>query len=120
MAWKFHSHSPSYLQIMEEVKRQIATGQLKPGDQVPSVRELAVLAGVNPNTMQKALSELEREGVLYSERTAGRFVAEKKGNLRQGMKEKKVLAFIKNMKNLGFSNDEIVDAVKTALTKEDV
>ena len=72
MAWKFNNESPIYLQIVDAIKMQIAQGILKPGDQVPAVRELAVTAGVNPNTMQKALSELEREGVLYSQRTAGR------------------------------------------------
>lgn len=86
MAWKFNNESPIYLQIVEIIKTQIAQGVLKPGDQVPAVRELAVTAGVNPNTMQKALAELEREGVLYSQRTAGRFVAEPKaggGSLRE-------------------------------------
>ena len=68
MAWKFNNESPIYLQIVDAIKMQIAQGILKPGDQVPAVRELAVTAGVNPNTMQKALSELEREGVLYSQR----------------------------------------------------
>ena len=62
MAWKFNNESPIYLQIVDAIKMQIAQGALKPGDQVPAVRELAVTAGVNPNTMQKALSELEREG----------------------------------------------------------
>ena len=68
MAWKFNNESPIYLQIVDAIKMQIAQGTLKPGDQVPAVRELALTAGVNPNTMQKALSELEREGVLYSQR----------------------------------------------------
>ena len=67
MAWKFNNESPIYLQIVDAIKMQIAQGVLKPGDQVPAVRELAVTAGVNPNTMQKALAELEREGVLYSD-----------------------------------------------------
>ena len=86
MAWKFNNESPIYLQIVEIIKTQIAQGVLKPGDQVPAVRELAVTAGVNPNTMQKALAELEREGVLYSQRTAGRFVADRVaggGSLRE-------------------------------------
>ena len=70
MKWKFDENTPIYLQIVEQIKAQIATGQLKAGDKLPAVRELAVEAGVNPNTMQKALSQLEREGLLYSVRTS--------------------------------------------------
>ena len=96
MKWKFTGDIPIYLQIMEQMKEQIATGTWKPGEKLPSVRELAVQAGVNPNTMQKALAELEREGMLYSQRTAGRFVSENEEEMnrmqplgRDGGEEKK-------------------------------
>ena len=72
MSWNFSNDVPIYLQIMEHFKVQIASGKLEVGDKIPPVRELALEAGVNPNTMQKALSELEREGYLESQRTSGR------------------------------------------------
>ena len=65
---------PIYLQIIEKIKAKIISGEWRAGDRVPPVRELSLSFGVNPNTMQRSLSELEREGLLYSERTAGRFV----------------------------------------------
>ena len=75
MEWKFTDDAPIYQQIMNIMKQQIASGELTPGQKLSSVREMALEAGVNPNTMQKAMAELEREGLLYSQRTAGRFVA---------------------------------------------
>lgn len=71
MEWNFNNETPIYLQIIDRFKMDIANGSLKPGNKVPSVRELALSAGVNPNTMQKALSELERDGYLESRRTSG-------------------------------------------------
>ena len=68
MEWNFNNETPIYLQIIDRFKMDIANGSLKPGNKVPSVRELALSAGVNPNTMQKALSELERDGYLESRR----------------------------------------------------
>ena len=109
MAWKFNNNTSIYIQIMDEIKLRIAKGVLKPGDKVPPVRELAMKAGVNPNTMQKALSELEREGILYSERTAGRFVADSiagENNMRQGMSSQYIEEYIKCMRGLGYSKEE--------------
>ncbi len=121
MAWKFTSDAPIYLQIMDEIKLRIAQGILKPGDKVPAVRDLALKAGVNPNTMQKALAELEREGVLYSQRTAGRFVSDQsdsKDNLKNVIATKHIEAYIKGMRDLGYSNNEIIDAIKKYFEEE--
>lgn len=85
MEWNFNNETPIYLQIIDRFKMDIANGSLKPGNKVPSVRELALSAGVNPNTMQKALSELERDGYLESRRTSGRFVADM-GNQADSLK----------------------------------
>ena len=74
MEWNFKDGVPIYTQIIDEMTMRIASGAYGPGDKLPSVRELAVDAGVNPNTMQRALAELERRGLVYSERTSGRFV----------------------------------------------
>lgn len=70
----FNNQTPIYLQIVNEIKKQIISGKLSAGTRIPSVRELAIKYQVNPNTMQKALSELETEGLLFTERTNGKFV----------------------------------------------
>lgn len=76
MAWKLDSDRPIYAQILEIIQMQIISGKYQPGDKIPSVRELAADAGVNPNTMQKALSELERSGLILTQRTSGRTVTD--------------------------------------------
>lgn len=122
MVWNFSDDLPIYQQIMDIVKRQIATGEWKPGEKLPSVREMALGAGVNPNTMQKALSEMEREGFLYSQRTAGRFVTEDKAiikGLQEGLVVECVDAFLKNMRELGFSIDEIIELIRKEEKKEE-
>lgn len=109
MEWEFSDDTPIYLQIMNLIKLQIASGKLRPGEKIASVRELAMEAGVNPNTMQKALAELEREGVLYSQRTAGRFVAEsetKAEGLQTQMAREQVVRFVQTMKQLGYEPKE--------------
>ncbi len=121
MAWKFHNNAPIFIQIMEEIKRRIATGELKSGDKVPPVRELALKAGVNPNTMQKALSELEREGVLYSERTSGRFVSNKvksEDDMRKEISIKVVETYIKGMKDLGFKKEDFYEELRKYLEED--
>lgn len=109
MTWEFTDDIPIYLQIMNQIKEKIAAGILKPGEKIPSVRELALSAEVNPNTMQKALSELEREGVLYSQRTAGRFVSDsEKGveGLQEQMAKEQIIRFAQAMKKLGYQPEE--------------
>ena len=78
MKWQFSNDAPIYAQLIEQIKVGIVTGAFPPGDRLPSVRDLATEAGVNPNTMQRALAELERDGLVFSQRTAGRFVTEYK------------------------------------------
>lgn len=115
MEWKFNNEAPIYQQIMEQIKAMIATGVLKAGDKLPSVRELAVSAGVNPNTMQKALSELERDGLLCSKRTSGRFVSDNKENadiLQEAMMMECVRAFIENMAKLGYSVKDCIKIIE--------
>ena len=73
MSWTFDNNKPIYLQIMDKIKLQIVSHKLEPNQQLPTVRELASEAGVNPNTIQRALSDLEREGFVYTKRTAGAF-----------------------------------------------
>ena len=109
---KLEENMPIYVQIMNRVREAIAAGELKPGQRVASVREMAQQFEVNPNTMQRALTELEREGLLESERTAGRFVTEDKaliGKVKKEMAECTVDAFRKEMAALGFSDEEMID-----------
>ncbi len=115
MNWIFNDDSPIYLQIMEIIKREIAIGNLEEGNKMPPVREMALEAGVNPNTMQKAMAELEREGLLCSKRTSGRFVAgskEEGANLKANLSEKYMLEFTNNMKNIGYSPESILETYK--------
>ena len=76
MNWELKSDRPIYTQLLEELKRRIVSGYYQPGDRLLPVRELAQEAKVNPNTMQKALSELERENLVFAVRTTGRYITE--------------------------------------------
>ncbi len=110
MEWRFEGGGPIYAQIVAAVKLAVASGELRPGERVPGVRELALEAGVNPNTMQRAMAELEREGLLYSQRTAGRFVTEDAGTVaaaRRELAEGYVRTFLDAMRRLGLKKDEI-------------
>ena len=99
-------------QIMDKIRAAVISGELAPGAKVAAVRELAEDFGVNPNTMQRALSELEREGILISERTSGRFVTEDRSVIdaaREEAAQKVVGDFLQKMKELGFSKGQIED-----------
>ena len=112
MPWNFNSTTPIYIQIIEHIKMGVAVGDYKAGDKLLSVRELAAEAEVNPNTMQKALSELEREGLLYTQRTSGRFITEDTetiANLRKQLAKEHLDAFLKNMDRLGYPPEEAVE-----------
>lgn len=110
MEYQFDNDKPIYLQMVELIKTEIISGMLKCGEKIPSVRELAVQAKVNPNTVQKALAELERCGLIYTERTNGKFVTENKSIIkayRDGIINEKVESFLKDMIHIGVSEDEI-------------
>lgn len=103
---------PIYMQIMNNVREAIASGELAPGMRIASVRELAGEFEVNPNTMQRALNELEREGLLVAERTSGRFVtkdAERIKELKEKMARKAAEEFQREMAALGYSRQEMMD-----------
>ena len=84
MAWQFDGNRPIYAQLVEHIQYDIVSGVYPPGEKLPSVRELATLAAVNPNTMQKALAELETDGLIFTQRTAGRFVTQDVEAIRAG------------------------------------
>lgn len=115
MKWHFSEDRAIYSQIVEQIKRFIVSGELKAGERLNSVRELAAEAGVNPNTMQRALSELERMGLLCSQRTAGRFVTEDEDLIEIVKTEtafEKVKTFVEEMKGLGYSKSDIEGFLK--------
>jgi len=111
MQWQLQGNRPIYQQIMERITEQIVSGQLSPGEKVPAVRELAAEAGVNPNTMQRALADMEREGLLYTNRTSGRYVTEDVimiQKVREQIADKRIAEFLVGMTQLGFSKPEII------------
>jgi len=111
MVWKFDNNIPIYIQISNIIKLQIVTKQLKSGDKLPTVRDLAETAGVNPNTVQRALSDLETEGFVYSVRTTGRFVTDNVDLIqrtRVELAQNELETFVSNMLNLGFEESELV------------
>ena len=121
MPWNLDSSRPIYLQIIERVQMDIITGRYQPGDKLPSVRDLAQEAAVNPNTMQKALSELERSGLIYSQRTSVRFITEDKELIHQMKKElaaAEVSAFVAHMKQLGITPEEIRQLLAETIEEE--
>ena len=114
MSWRFDNKKPIYLQIMERIKLQIVSHTLEPNQQLPTVREFAAEAGVNPNTIQRALSELEREGFVYSKRTTGRFVTENQELIAQSRKqlsEEELEHFISSMTHFGYEKEELPGVV---------
>ena len=115
MPWNFDNSIPIYLQIIQEIKRRMIREELKPGDKLQSVRDLAKEAGVNPNTMQKALAELETEGLLESERTTGRFVTNNKAlikNLRDLYLSQQLHPFLNEIYSLGINKDELIALIE--------
>lgn len=121
MSWNLDSSRPIYLQIVERVSLDIVAGKYLPGDKLPSVRDLAAEAGVNPNTMQKALSELERNGLVHSLRTSGRFITEDKDMIEQMREElatTQIQEFLNKMRQMGFDQKKVIQLIEKML-KED-
>ena len=110
MVWTFDSDQPIYTQLVDRIKFAIVSGELKPGDRMSAVRELALEAGVNPNTMQRALQQLEREGLVFAQRSAGRFVTEDTdviGRVRSALAAQQVKRFRDAMQALGCTEEEM-------------
>lgn len=119
--YTFKNNTPIYVQLMNDIKMQVVSGALKEKSKVKSVRELAAEYGVNPNTVQKALSELEKEGFLKAEKTTGRFVTlpqEKMKDVKMMLAEEKASDFIAWMLKTGYTSQEINELVKQQLKKE--
>ena len=120
MSWNLDSSRPIYAQIIEKVSLDIVSGKYQPDDKLPSVRDLAAQAGVNPNTMQKALSELERENLVHSARTSGRFITEDKDmieKMREELASTQIKEFLNKMSQMGFDYNKTI-ALLEKLGKE--
>ena len=120
MDWNFRNDQPIYSQLIQRLTEAIVSGVYAPGEKLPSVRELALAAGVNPNTVQRSLTELEREGLVFSQRTAGRFVTENENmivNAKLRIADERVSEFLRSMKTLGCGRQEIISLIEGA--KED-
>lgn len=121
MPWDLDNDRPIYLQLMERIQHDIVSGIYNPGDKLPSVRDLALEASVNPNTMQKALSELERSGLVRSQRTSGRFITENQEllkNMKNELAGDHIRSFLDQMSNLGFDKKETLELITEALKGE--
>lgn len=121
MIWNLDSERPVYLQLIEQIQAGIISGHFKPGDKLPSVRDLAAEASVNPNTMQKALAELERTGLIYTNRTSGRFINSDESMIKKlkGLSaEEIVLDFLNRMEQLGYDSGETLTFLTEMIKKE--
>lgn len=121
MPWNLDSDRPIFLQIIEKIQMDIVAGVYHPGDKLPSVRELAQAAAVNPNTMQKALAELERTGLVYSQRTSGRFITEDTAmiqELKSELARELIAEFLEHMQRLGFEEQETIDLMEKTIRGE--
>lgn len=119
MPWNLDDNRPIYLQLMERIQQDIISGVYGPGDKLPSVRELALEASVNPNTMQKALSELERSGLVHSQRTSGRYTTRDEQMLKQlkhDLAFQHIQEFMEKMKQLGFAEAEIFQLLQEVIS----
>lgn len=118
MAWNLDSDRPIFLQIVERIQMDIISGKYVPGDKLPSVRDLAGEAAVNPNTMQKAFTELERTGLVYSMRTSGRYITEDTTmieELKASLAREKINEFLELMQKLGYKNEEILSLMNQTM-----
>lgn len=120
MRWNFKSDRPIYVQLIEQIKLLIVSGTYPAGSKLPSVRDMAFEASVNPNTLQKALAELERDGLVYSQRTSGRYVTEDEDMISKVKNElalQQIQHFFEKMSKMGFDKDAILLLINSQ-TKE--
>jgi len=118
MSQSFNNTQPIYLQILQRLCRQVVRGELKAGEKLPSVREMAVQTGVNPNTIQRVYTELERLAIAETRRGLGSYITEDKLRLKQlrdDLKSEQIGSFIADMRETGFSPEEIVEGVRKEL-----
>jgi GntR family transcriptional regulator len=119
---KFQDNIPIYLQIEDNLYQEIALGHLKPGDQLPSVRQLAVQQTANVNTVQRALRQMNERGIIFTKRGQGNFVTTDKKLLaqtKQKLVDEQLTKFVASMRDLGLSDAEIEAALADYLQNEE-
>jgi DNA-binding transcriptional regulator YhcF (GntR family) len=110
----FDDKLPIYLQIINYLKSELISGNLKPGDKLPSVRDLSSSLKVNPNTIARVYQELEREGITFTQRGTGTFIREDSKmivEIRKDMAKEMIDTFLEGMKNMGFVKEEVIRAI---------
>lgn len=115
MEWKLDDNRPIWMQLQEQLTRKILSGWYRPGERLPSVRDLASEAGVNPNTMQRALAALDMEGLTVTNRTMGRTVTEDQTvleGMRATLAREIIREFYESAAELGYSKEQAVDLLK--------
>lgn len=111
----FNKNIPIYIQIEEQIKLDIITNKYKPGEKIKSVREFALELKINPNTINRALLELEEEGLIITQRTSGKYITENKKIIEKEKTKlinKKIDEFIKDMKILEIDKNKIIEIIK--------
>lgn len=119
---EFQTTKPIYMQIVDKISQQIVRGSIKPGDKLPSVREMAVKSGVNPNTVQRTYSELERMEIVETRRGQGTFVTEAEGvilELKRKLQTDLIKDFVHNMQELGLSKEEMMTGIEHYMEGEE-
>lgn len=122
MAWDFNDKEPIYLQIVKKIESKILSGEYKAGDKIESVRDLASIAGVNPNTMQKALLDMEDLGLIITQRTLGKFITDNEeviSNLRKSRVDEKIDVFVSDVKDLGYAVEEVIPMISERTSKKE-
>lgn len=118
MNWLLKTDRPIYAQLIELIELQIVSGRYQPGERLPAVRDMASQAEVNPNTMQKALAELERKGLVFTQRTSGRFITEDEQmikKLKDLLAKMQIDDFLEKMNSLGFSKKETMQMLESVM-----
>ena len=118
MAYRFEGDRPVYIQLADMIVNSVLSGTYRPGEQLPTVRQLALDVAVNPNTVQRAYTELEHNGLILSCGTAGRFVTEDEAviqAIRKDVALKKVNAFVKEMQQLSMTSKEVIELIEEVM-----
>ena len=117
MDWQFDSSMPIYTQLVYKIELAIVSGEFVRGQRLSAVRDMAAEAGVNPNTMQRAFQELERQGLVYTQRSSGRYVTEDMTvieNTKQALARENIKSFMDSMRRIGYSREEIIRLLESS------
>lgn len=117
MDWQFDSSMPIYTQLVYKIELAIVSGEFVRGQRLSAVRDMAAEAGVNPNTMQRAFQELERQGLVYTQRSSGRYVTEDMTvieNTKQALARENIKSFMDSMRRIGYSREKIIRLLESS------